>query len=215
MSYEYKLDIAGVTYGMHDISSVTIEQPLFEKVSIGNTCMAKMDVTLWPIGDIPKNAKIIPYCREIGTEKWTQLGVFFIMTRQEKESRRSDLPNALSIVAYDVMLKSDTIWVPRQDLPSPMTMETAAKEIAGLMGTSLDKRCVFNSSYKIDDLNVNEYSYRDILAYIATAHAGNWIATATGQLLMIPLYGSMPPETHYLIEEHGSAITFGGVRILI
>lgn len=206
MAYEYKVDIAGTTYGMNDIQSAEIEQPLFEKVSVGNTCNAKLTLVIWALGDIPRMAQIIPYCREEGTEEWTQLGVFFISTRREIEDK-------LEIVAYDCMLKSENPWVPDQSLEFPMTMGAAAAEIARLMGTELDERCSFNDSYFVD-YPANEYAMRDILEFIATAHAGNWIVTGEGKLLLVPLYG-MPPETNYLVNERGRAITFAGVKIIV
>lgn len=207
MPYEYKVDIAGATYGMGDIQSVEIEQPLFEKVSVGNTCNAKLTMTIWQKGDIPRMAKIIPYCREQGAEEWTQLGVFFISTRKEVDDK-------LEVVAYDCMLKSENEWIPNQSLNFPMTMGAAAEEIARLMDTELDPRCSFNNSYTVD-YPANEYAMRDILEFIATAHAGNWIVTGEGKLLLVPLYGSMPPETNYLVNENGRAITFAGVRIIV
>lgn len=206
MGYEYKLDIAGTTYGMHDIESVSIEHPLFEKPSIGNTCTAKLTMSIWPLGNIPRMAQIIPYCRETEAgDAWTQLGVFFISTRRVNGSK-------LSIVAYDGMLKASNIWEPSQDLEFPMTMRRASEIIAQTMGTSLDPRCKFNDTYMVDSYPVN-LAMRDVLGYIAVAHAGNWIMTAKEQLLLIPLYGSMPEETFYLVTENGAPIQFGEVAI--
>ena len=206
MPYEYKADIAGTAYGMNDIQSAEIEQPLFEKLSVGNTCNAKLTIVIWPLGEIPRMAQIKPYCREAGTEDWIQLGVFFISTRKEIDDK-------LEIVAYDCMLKSEREWEPDQSLEFPMTMGAAAAEIARLMDTELDPRCSFNDSYTVD-YPANGYAMRDILEFIATAHAGNWIVTNEGKLLLVPIY-SIPPETNYLINEKGRAITFAGVKILV
>lgn len=208
MSYEYKLNIAGTTYGMHDIESVSIEHPLFDKPSIGNTCTAKLTMSIWPLGDIPKMAQIIPYCRETGTgDDWTQLGVFYISTRQVTGSK-------LSVVAYDGMLKASNIWEPSQDLEFPMTMRRASEVIAQTMGTNLDPRCVFNDSYMVDSYPV-DLAMREVLGYIAIAHAGNWIVTSEGKLLLVPLFNYAAGETFYLVAENGSPIQFGGVGIHI
>lgn len=207
MPYEYKVDISGTEYGMTDIESVSIEQPLFDKPSVGNTCSGKLTMTVWPIGTIPKMAEIRPYCRETGGTDWTPLGVYFISQRRHNGER-------LDIVAYDGMLKASNLWTPDQELELPMTMQAASEEIAGLMDTELDERCAFEPGYTID-YPANDYAMRDVLSYIAAAHAGNWMMTAEGKLLLVPMFGSAPPETHYLVEERGSAITFGGVRILV
>lgn len=207
MGYEYKVDIAGVTYYLNDLYSVSLTQPLFDKLSVGNACAAELDISLWPVGTIPKMAQITPYCRLSGTnDPWYQLGIFFIDTR----SRNGDL---LDIVAYDCMLKAEIVWYPSQYLEFPMTMEAAAREIASLMGTSLDPRCAFNGTYFID-YPANDYTLRDVLRFIAGAHVGNWIVTNKGQLLLIPL-GGEGADTHYLVTENGEPITLGGVRILI
>lgn len=208
MRYEFKVDIAGTEYGMGDIKSVSLTQPLFEKPGVGNACSAELRIVLWEKSAIPTMARLEPYYREEGSEgDWLPLGTFFIDTRSAED-------DCLSITAYDVMLKSEAVWTPDQSLNFPMTMEKASQVIAALMGTELDPRCVFNASYTID-YPANDYTLRDVLRYIAGAHAGNWIVTSEGKLLLVPLYGSMPPETHYLITQDGKAIVFGNVVILV
>lgn len=71
MSYEYKVYIDGYEYGMDQLESIKIEHPLFDKLSVGNTCAAELEMSFWPIvgvedfdkpGDsISKMAEIIPY----------------------------------------------------------------------------------------------------------------------------------------------------------
>ena len=204
---EYKVDVGGVVYGMGNIQEVNIIQPLFDTLSVGNACTAELNMTFWPTQTVPRMARIVPYARKSSDEAWQQLGIFYIDTR----SKQGD---ALSIVAYDIMLRGEVIWEPRQSLEFPMTMPAAAAEIARLMGTTLDRRTVLNTAYTVD-YPANDYTLRDVLGFIAGAHAGNWIVTAAGQLLLVPLFGSLPPETHYLIEEQGAALTFGGVRLLV
>lgn len=204
---EYKVDIGGVIYGMSDIQSVNISQPLFDTLSVGNACTAELNMTFWPTQTVPRMARIVPYARHEQSENWQQLGIFYIDTRTKQG-------DALSVVAYDIMLRGEVIWEPQQSLTFPMTMPVAAAEIARLMGTTLDSRTVLNSAYTLD-YPANDYTLRDVLQFIAGAHASNWIVTAAGQLLLVPLFGSLPPETHYLIDEQGAAITFGGVRILV
>lgn len=329
MGYQYKVVIAGVEYGMSDIASVKIEHPLFDKLSVGNTCSAELDITFWPKSDIPKMAKIIPYVwgEELGYRKdvsielkggfsgiaagtysvdvpgigkyavvfptkagsssrvrinasangsatatleryswfetqllppedleiyaapdntypdlfplacthetpqpgcesggcsqnpvlitttdteekaWYQLGVFYTDTR----ARTGDM---LNIIAYDEMIKSDIIWVPDQELEFPMSMPDAVAKIRQVMGVELDGRTVLNSAYTID-YPANDYTLRDVLGFIGAAHAGNWIFTSDGKLLLVPLFASMPEETSYLITEDGDPILIGGVHITV
>lgn len=208
MSAEYKVDISGTTYYMTDIKEVKIEHPLFDKLSVGNTCSAEMVISFWPKGNIPKMAKLVPYARNGTSDSWHKLGGFYTDTRTIKGS-------IMEIVSYDAMLKSEVEWIPSQDLEFPMEMERAAKIIADLMGLTLDDRCKFVRGYTVTSYPVGGTTLRDVLNYIAAAHAGNWIVTANEQLLLIPLFATLPPETHYLVEEYGNPITFGGTRILI
>ena len=128
-------------------------------------------------------------------------------------NRRSCDGDYWELEAYDAMRKADVVWEPDQSLRFPMTMPDAVNIFCQLMGVELDSRTVLNSSYTID-YPANDYTIRNELCFIAAAHGGNWIITDAGKLLLIPLL-SMPTETNYLITEAGSAITFGGVRILV
>lgn len=209
MAYEYKVTVGGVEYGMNDIqaNSVTLTQRLYDAPSIGGTWSAEFVMSFWPKENPPRMAEVRPYLRQTSEDPWYQLGIFWIDTRQQNGT-------LMTIHAFDVMLKSGQIWTPDQSLEFPMTMERASGIFAAAMGTSLDPRCTFDPTYTID-YPANDYTMRDILGYIAVAHGGNWIVTDAGQLLLVPLFGSMPEDASFLIEEkEGSAITFGGTRIL-
>ena len=85
----------------------------------------------------------------------------------------------------------------------------------------IDSRTQLNPAYTIDypasdpDSESGDfYSIRQELQWIAAAHCGNWIITDVEELLLVPLL-SAPAETHYLVTEHGDAITLGGVRIYV
>ena len=59
---------------------------------------------------------------------------------------------------------------------------------------------------------------REILGYIAAAHAGNFIITDAGALRLVPLYNpavNNDPDGGYLVTEDGHPIVIGGVRILV
>lgn len=204
---DYKVEIADTTYYKGDISSVVIKRPLFDKLSVGNACSAELDISIWPISTIPKMAKLVPWVREDATSSWTKLGDFYIYTREITDE-------LMHIVAYDSMMRAEQIWIPDQSLEFPMSMVSAVNTIAGIMGISVDSRTRINSSYTID-YPANDYTLRDVLGYIAAANSGNWIITASGKLLLVPLFSSMPTETSYLVDERGNSITFGGVRVII
>lgn len=203
--YVYKLVIAGVEYGMHDIQSVTIEQPLFERASIGGTCSSKLECIVWPLETVPRAAEIKAYI--LINDNWETMGTFIV-------SQRWDVDEAIKFIAYDYMLKSEQIWEPRSSLKFPMSQRAAAEEIAAIMGMELDERCEISTIYEVTDYPVDT-TLRDVLQYIAISHAGNWIVTRENKLLLIPLFKGVPPETWYLVEEHGGPIIFGDKAISV
>lgn len=203
---KYKVVIDTTEYTDADIQSGNIERPLFDELGIGNACMAMLKIVFKRKSVIPRMAKIVP--KALVNGQWEQLGVFYLDERSIKPT------GIMTVVAYDSMLKADKVWVPDQSLEFPMPMDDAVDIIAELMGITVDPRTNASHAYTID-YPANDYTLRDVLKFIAVANGGNWTITRNDQLLLVPLVGSMPPETHYLIEEGGDAITFGGVRILV
>ena len=203
---EYRVVIDTTEYTPADIQSGNIERPLFDELSVGNACMAMLKIVFKRKSTIPRMSKIVPKAFVDG--QWEQLGVFYLDERSVKPT------GIMTVIAYDSMLKADKVWVPDQSLEFPMPMDDAVDIIVQLMGITVDPRTQVSHTYTID-YPANDYTLRDVLRYIAVANGGNWTITRNDQLLLIPLVGSAPPETHYLIEEEGFAITFGGDRILV
>lgn len=181
MGYQFMFDIAGVEYGMNDVQSARLTAPLFDKLSVGNVCSSELDITFWPIEDVPKMAKIIPYVKDESYSDWYELGEFWIDTRKKVGS-------ALSVVAYDGMMRGEMVWEPDQYLEFPMPMSEAAEVLAELMGTHVVRSANLSSEYTID-YPANEQTVRQTLGYIAAAHASNWIINEFGALCLVPLFG--------------------------
>lgn len=206
MNMEYKVLISETEHTAADIQSAYIERPLFDELGIGNACEAQLKIVFRPLTEVSKMARIVPYA--LVDAEWEQLGVFFA------DERSSTPSGVMTIIAYDSMLKADTVWEPDQSLEFPMTMEAASNVIAALMDIAIDERSAFNSTYTVD-YPANDYTLRDVLKYIAAAHGGNWIVTREDKLLLVPLVGGAPAETFNLITESGDTITFGGDSIRV
>lgn len=215
---EVKLVIAGVTYGEDKIvdASLRIDGGLYSDFGIGSCCARQIDFEIYPQGTIPRQAKIEVYMRlRLGEQvsEWIPKGVFFFSTRKTDR-----ITGVLSVHGYDAMLKAEETWLDSNyDAKTwPMPAATAAADIAARMGVAVDSRTVLDAAfpmqYPVDDKG--DMTMREALGRIAVANAGNWTITDEGKLLLVGL-NSMPAETHYLITETGSAITFGGVRILV
>ena len=215
---EVKLVIAGVTYGEDKIvdGSLRIDGGLYSDFGIGNCCARQIDFEIYPQGTIPRQAQIEVYVRLVLGEQvseWIPKGVFFFSTRKTDR-----ITGVLSVHGYDAMLKAEETWLDSSyDAETwPMPAATAVADIAARMGVAVDSRTVLDAAfpmqYPVDD--EGDMTMREALSRIAVANAGNWIITDEGKLLLVGL-NSMPAETNYLITEGGSAITFGGVRILV
>lgn len=215
---EVKLVIAGVTYGEDKIvdSSLRIDGGLYFDFGIGNCCARQIDFEIYPQGTIPRQAQIEVYVRLVLGEQvseWIPKGVFFFSTRKTDR-----VTGVLSVHGYDAMLKAEETWLDESyDAENwPMPAATAVADIAARMGVAVDSRTVLDAAfpmqYPVDD--EGDMTMREALGRIAVANAGNWIITDDGKLLLVGL-NSMPEETNYLVTETGSAITFGGVRILV
>lgn len=215
---EAKLKIAGVEYGEDKIvrNSLMVYGGLYSTFGIGNCCARQIDFEIYPQGDIPRQAKIEVYMRlRLGEQvsEWIPKGVFFFSTRKTDR-----VTGVLSVHGYDPMLKSEQTWLDSSyDAETwPMPAATAVADIAARMGVDVDSRTqldeAFPVQYPVDD--EGDMTMREALGRIAVANAGNWTITDEGELLLVGL-NSMPKETNYLVTETGSAITFGGVRILV
>lgn len=213
---EYKFDIAGTVYGPDTEVTHSVDSGLYEKFGIGNAATAKLTLSLFADG-IPKSATIKRYIRlRNGTQvsEWLPKGVFFT-------NRRGEEDGYWTIEAFDSMRKAEQPWEPDQSLNFPLSMPEAVAEFARIMEVEIDPRTVLNPAYTIDypasdpeSETGDYYSIRQELQWISAAHAGNWIITGEGKLLLVPLL-SIPPETNYLVTEYGAAITLGGVKILV
>ncbi len=207
---EYKFEINGVEYGDAAEISHSVDSGLFDEFGIGNASTAELTLSLYA-DEIPRGATVKRFVRLVNGEdvsEWIQKGVYFI-------NRRSYEDGIWTIDAFDAMRKAEKIWVPDPEQPSPMQPDAAVREFARLMDVEVDDRTweALNMSYGVE-FPTNDYTIRQELCFIAAASGGNFIISDEGKLLLVGLT-AFPPETHYLIEEHGKAITFGGVRILV
>lgn len=213
---EYQFDIAGKIYGPDVEVTHSVDSGLYEQFGIGNAATAKLTLSLFA-ESVPKGAAIKRYIRLRNGERvseWLPKGVFFI-------NRRGEEDGYWTLEAFDAMRRAEQSWEPDQSLEFPLPMPEAVAEFARIMEVEIDPRTRLNPAYAIDypasdpeSESGDYYSIRQHLQWIAAAHAGNWIITGEGKLLLVPLL-SIPPETNYLVTEHGDAITLGGVKLLV
>ena len=214
---ETKLIISGVEYEEKNIVSAVIPpSSLYEKFGIGNCVARELDIEVFPVGVIPRQAEIKVFVRLVLGEQaseWVPQGEFFISTRYKNK-----LTGTLVITAFDAMLKAEDAWLTEEyDLDNwPKTQQEAVEDIAYRMGVEVDPRTVLSDDFPVDyPVGENgDLTMREVLSGIGVSNAANWIITMEGKLLQIGA-NDIPNETNYLVDGVGRAITFGGVRILV
>lgn len=230
--------VAGVEYGPEYIlteveaPTLSITQPplvtsaLFSgnTPSVGNCVAKQLDILLLlqetppPMADIRLETQLVltdPLTGAITAEsEWVPQGTYYIDTRRpiDLKDEAASL-GALLIHGYDAMLKLEQAYIPDDaDLTDiPQTMPDVAADIAAKIGVSLDTRTQLQAYHVDPPLG---YTMREVMGWIAAAHAGNWTMTGAGDLRLVPLNG-IPTETGYLVTEDGDAILLGGIRIVV
>lgn len=211
---EFKCNIAGVDYGQEFILSLETSGGVFSKPDIGNCASRQIDLRLRKPGTIPRSACIKVFVRLAAVDQvseWLPKGVFFISTRQLDK-----VSGNLDIHGFDAMRRSGEVWDIDPYANWPMSQQEAVNDIARQMGVEVDSRTVLSGNFPVGypvDEN-GDLAMQDVLEGIAVCNAGNWVMTDEGKLLLLRL-GDIPPETYYLVTEHGRPITFGGVKILV
>ncbi len=199
------------------IIELSVERNAFKEdfPSVGGCISSQLDLTMVrPAGEIPRMSLVRPYARITNgddTSEWIPQGVYFIDTRSNTEN--DDGLKLLSLHAFDAMRMTE------QDFPDtthtwPLVDTGVVQEIADTLGVGVDTRTwdVMTDEYQISA--PVGYSMREVLSNIAAMYAGNWVMNYDGELLLVAL-NTLPPETNYLVESNGFAITFGGDRVLV
>ena len=216
--FETQLVIDGVgTYGENKLFSLSTSLEMFHGTpTVGSAVAGEINVKMvYPVGaTIPTMAKLKPQvrvCNDTQQSEWLDQGVYFIDTRERSVNEAGE--SVLLLHGYDSMLKAEQMFV-SNTITGDSVDTDMVDEIASIMGVSVDSRTysLMTSHYTIP--LPTGYSCREVLGYIASAYAGCFIMTETGELRLVTIY-ELPPETNYLIDESGNAITFGGDRILV
>ena len=214
--FETKLLIEGVAYTETQIFSINTHIEMFQNTpTIGKAVAGEIEIKmLKPSVDIPIMATLQPYvrvCNATDQSEWLPQGVFYIDTRET--TKNQDGLDVLTIHGYDAMLKSEQMFE-SSTITGDSVDTDMVDEIASIMGVSVDARTysLMTNAYTVP--LPTGYSLREVLGYIASMYVGCFIMTEEGKLRLVSIL-ELPPETNYLIDQVGDAITFGGDRILV
>lgn len=215
--FETRLIIDGVgTYGETDLFAMSTTHEMFHNSpTIGSAVAGEITVKMVYPQDvtIPAMAKLLPQvraCNATQQSEWISQGVYYIDTRERTVTDYGE--SVLELHGYDAMLKAEQMYNGR--ITGDSTDIQMVNEIAYQMSVSVDSRttALMTAAYTIP--LPTGYSYREVLGYIASMYVGCFIITDEGKLRLVSIT-ELPPETNYLIDEQGDAITFGGDRILV
>ena len=225
--FETRVLINNVVYDETKLFSVSTHVEMFQNTpTLGKAVAGEISIKmLKPSVDIPAMAKIQPQvrvCRDFGEEvddewvvtrqnsEWLAQGIYYIDTRET--TKNQDGLDVLTLHGYDDMLKAEQMYNGR--ITGDSTDIQMVNEIAYQMGVNVDARttALMTNAYTIP--LPTGYSYREVLGYIASMYCGCFIMSEVGELRLVSIL-ELPPETNYLIDQVGDAITFGGDRILV
>lgn len=171
-------------YGEDRLISVKIDGGLFpaETLTFGGCVSRQIELSFYLANaEIPRMGRINPRVRLTNVEtssEWLSKGIYFIDTRDY-----DDATGIITLVGYDAMLKAEETYIQSGDVGTwPRTMASVAADIAERMDVELDSRS------RLENYSVQlptGYTMREVLGYIAAAHAGNWIITDEGKLRLI------------------------------
>ena len=215
--YETQVVIDGVgTFGENDLFSVSTTHRIFNQTpEVGKAVAGEVNISMVkPEAEIPTMAVLRPQSRIVNAtqqSEWLPQGVFFIDTR--KSSKNGNGLDVLTIHGYDAMLKAEQPFVSETITGDSVDVDMV-DAIASIMGVEVDARTYARMTKAYTVPLPTGYSCREVLGYIASMYVGCFIMSDEGKLRLVSLL-ELPPETNYLIDELGYAITFGGDRILV
>lgn len=165
-----------------------------QKPMVGSCVAREIYLTILPTFSIPRMAEINVESRlivqniltgeVIQASEWLPKGTFYIDTRQTDKTT-----GVMTIHGYDAMLKAEEQYIPTDSESTswPRKMPAVVEDICYRMGVALDERTVLNDW---DVQYPGDFTMREILAYIAGCHGGNWTITDENALRLVPLVPS-------------------------
>lgn len=218
---ESRLLVDGTAYGESVIikNSLKTSIALFagDTPTVGGAVAGEISVQLLGVASssVARMAELRPQVRLIGDSgapsEWVAQGVYNVDKRSYNKQT-----GVLTLHGYDKMLATEQ-WYTGSVGSGGVTDIAIINQICSQVGITLDSETAsfFSASgrkYKVT--NPRNYTCRELLQAIAGWYGGNWCMTPVGKLRLV-LLNSLPKETNYLVDNGGSAITFGGDRILV
>lgn len=218
---ENRLLIDGVAYTTPQLvkNSLQTVEALFSGTTptVGGAVAGEINVQLLGVASssVARMAELRPQVRLVGDSgepsEWVAQGVYNVDKRSYNKQT-----GVLTLHGYDKMLATEQ-WYTGSVGSGGVVDIDIIKRVCTQVGIALDSETAtffstWGKSYKVT--KPTDYTCRELLQAIAGWYGGNWCMTPVGKLRLV-LLNSLPKETNYLVDNGGSAITFGGDRILV
>ena len=183
---EHKVTIAGVTYGMDKLISISTPGQIFDGgPGIGMAISRELELQFIPEGTIPTSAAVAVSTRLLlGTDasEWLKMGTFYIDSRTYDETG-----DILSLHCYDAMLKTEYVYLDKhedQDKASawPQSVRAIYDTIAYDIGITPNLTLMQSIPYNWYIPYPGNNTARTMMCQIGAALGGNWIITDNGAL---------------------------------
>ena len=214
---ENRLLIDGVAYTTPQLvkNSLQTVEALFSGTTptVGGAVAGEISVQLLGVASssVARMAELRPQVRLVGDSgepsEWIAQGVYNVDKRSYNKQT-----GVLTLHGYDKMLATEQ-WYTGTDAVDIDIVNRICTQV----GITLDDEtaaffAASGRSYVIPF--PTDYTCRELLQTIAGCYGGNWCMTPVGELRLV-LLKLTAEETSYLVDGVGSAITFGGDRILV
>lgn len=187
-AYEWQVINGANTYGKDKIVTGTIKTAVYEKLSIGNTIAAELNLTLRGVSGISTSDPLEVQFRAVAgvlTSSWYTKGIFYIDTIES-----SPYSEIVQITAFDAMLKSEVDFMPTGSYV-PMTTAQVYSQIVTDMGVSSHSATntwLTNNPVTLSNapnVGVGGTTDRDMLSYLGIMYVGNWVISPQNELKLV------------------------------
>ena len=181
---EFKCLIDGVEYDKTKIIDIDIEDAIIsgEDFELGSVVSSKLGLTIRTSDAIANNAEMKPYVRFIvggDTTEWIQQGTMYVDSRFKNA-------NVYKFSSYDKLITSQKPY--ETDLLFPNTQAQVLIELAYNLGIEVDEATttMINPAYMVPTKpDSKQYTYRDIIKFIAISHGCCARMSNTGKLQFV------------------------------
>lgn len=188
--FKIKAEVNGVTYYNNRIVECVFEDSISENsvFSIGSVIPSKITIKIKTQDTIAPNARIAPYLQIIGKSgesEWVPMGAYYVDKRYERRG-------VYEFTAYDKLICANQKF--DSSLTYPVSMQEVLDEILLILGIEADDSVVINPNYDVHYKD-EDITIREMLSYIASAHAACFKMSKVGKLKMVKPAASQAPVT--------------------